>query len=103
MSVAKKTIQSNSTFVKKAIFFKFVVKMTTLEWLRSFRLGGIALFDLITAFAGMIFLAYIIHKVWFPKSDLKMFIFVAVLLTIPVGMVFHWLFGVKTKISFNCL
>lgn len=74
--------------------------MKTLDYLRSFRLGGIALFDLITAFAGMVLLAYILHKVWFPKSNLKMFIFVAILLTIPVGMVFHWLFGVKTKLRF---
>lgn len=74
--------------------------MEILDYLRSFRLGGIALFDLITAFAGMIFLAYVIHKVWFPKSNLKMLIFVAILLTIPVGMIFHWLFGVKTKLHF---
>lgn len=67
--------------------------------LRSHRLFGIALFDLILSMIGMIFLFLLAWKFYFPNLDWKRFIIAAILLTIPVGITFHVLFGINTKLN----
>lgn len=62
---------------------------STLDYLRSFRICEIALFDLILAFAGMIYLSYLLH---FDTT-------LAIALTIPLGIAVHWIFGISTTLN----
>lgn len=73
--------------------------MSTLNYLRSFRILNIAVFDLVTALVGMIILFLFIHNKFFSKLPRDNFIIMAVILTIPVGIFFHVIFGVNTTLN----
>ena len=60
-----------------------------LETVRSYRILGFAIFDLVLAFAGMMLLAY-----W-TKFDMLS----ALLLTLPVGVLVHWAVGSDTPLN----
>lgn len=63
--------------------------MNLLTTLRSPRIGKFAIFDFVTAFAGMYYLApYVGLK---PRTGL--------LLTIPTGLVVHLLLGIETPLT----
>lgn len=64
-------------------------QQSTLDYLRSFRICEIALFDLILAFVGMIYLSYLLH---FDTT-------LAIALTIPLGIAVHWMFGIPTTLN----
>ncbi len=61
---------------------------STIGWLRSFRLGGIALFDLV--------LTWVITA-WLLKKYVGFFM--ALPVGVAIGIVAHWLFGVKTALN----
>jgi uncharacterized membrane protein len=69
----------------------------TLEYLRSFRLFDIALFDLILAIAGMVMAALLVHK--YTDYDKKTLIMIFVALTIPLGIVVHASLGIDTSLN----
>ena len=72
----------------------------TLEELRSYRvLGGIALFDLVFSFIGIICLFIFFRNKWFKNKPLINFVIAGILLTIPIGIVFHVIFGVNTHLN----
>lgn len=65
--------------------------MTLIDKIRSYKIRNFAIFDLVTAFLGM----YILHKVYLYKylslrKTLK--------LTLPVGVLFHYIFGIDTPL-----
>ena len=71
----------------------------SLQDLRSHKIFGLAIFDLVTALIGTIILFIIAWKVHFHKLDWWKFLIAAVILTIPIGIVFHVLFGTNTKLN----
>lgn len=73
----------------------------TLENIRSHKIFGLAIFDLVTAIIGMIIIFLIAWKIHYPKLDWWKFVVAAILLAIPVGIVFHILFGVNTKLNYT--
>lgn len=69
--------------------------------LRSHRLFGIALFDLILAFIGTVIILLIARYKWFPSLSIYNFIIAGILLTIPLGIFFHVIFGVNTQLNYT--
>ena len=59
--------------------------------LRSWRIGGLAIFDIVAAIVGMILIA----------DYLKISKFNAALLAVPIGVVVHALFGIKTTLNYK--
>jgi hypothetical protein len=69
--------------------------------IRKYKIFGLAIFDLVSAILGMISIFIIIRTVRFPKLELWKFIIWAIIVTIPVGIVFHILLGVNTQLNYN--
>jgi hypothetical protein len=65
--------------------------METLEYLRSFRICGIALFDLILSF---------ILTIWI-LSYFGVSAEVAAALTIPIGIISHVIFNTPTRLNYK--
>lgn len=72
-----------------------------IKQLRSYRIFGIAMFDLIVAMLGLITLFLIAWKVHFQNLDWWKFALAGVLLAIPVGIFFHILFGTNTTLNYK--
>lgn len=72
--------------------------MLTLEFLRQFRLGGYAIFDLTVSFLGIALLSPLLSKLF-----LKMRLYVPkinwVFLTLPIGILVHLAFGRMTPMT----
>lgn len=72
----------------------------TIEYLRSFRVGGYAVFDLAASFVGMYILAP-----WLSRFFLKIGVIVPkenwLFLTLPLGILVHLLVGVETLMTKN--
>ena len=69
--------------------------------LRSHRIFGIALFDLILALIGTIIIFLIAKWKWFPHLKAINFVIAAVLLTIPLGIFFHVIIGRDTTLNYK--
>ena len=69
--------------------------------LRSYRIFGIALFDLVASLILFTLLFVYIHKKQFPDLNQATFIIAGLLLTIPFGIIAHVLFGVNTTLNYN--
>lgn len=78
---------------------------TLISKLRQYRWKKIALFDLISSFILMIAIFYFCYlyaqKATNQKLNLSIFMIWAILLTIPTGILFHVLFGVKTQLNYR--
>ena len=68
---------------------------------RSYKIFGLSAFDLIASLIGMIIIFFIAYKIYFHNLDLWKFILAAVILTIPVGILFHVIFGVNTTLNYK--
>jgi hypothetical protein len=72
--------------------------MITLEYLRSFRFAGYALFDLSISFLGIYLLSPLLSKLFLKigfKISRKSWLF----LTLPLGIIAHLLAGSKTQMT----
>lgn len=76
--------------------------MITLEFLRHFRLGGYAIFDLTISFLGVYLLSPILSKM-FLKIGLNVPRHNWLFLTLPIGILVHLLFGRITPMTANIL
>lgn len=65
----------------------------TIKELRRYKIGGLAIFDLVFAIVGMVLLAG-----WLGYKEYRV---QAALLAIPVGIVVHKLLGVKTALNYK--
>ena len=74
--------------------------MISIKGLRSLRIFGIALFDLILSFIGMIILFLILWKLHFPMLNKYRFIISGIILTIPLGIIIHVIFGTNTMLNY---
>ena len=70
----------------------------TLE-IRKHRFYGIAIFDLVSSFIGVIIIFLVVWKWRFQNLNPMIFVIAAILLTIPIGIFFHVIFGVNTTLN----
>ncbi len=76
--------------------------MLTLEFLRHFRFAGYAIFDLTLSFLGIYLLSSYLSKIFLrikiiiPKINW-------IFLTLPLGILFHIIFGTFTPMTLNFL
>lgn len=73
--------------------------MGWIETLRKYRVWGIAVFDLVTALLGMTIIFYFAWKWHFRSLSKWPFLAAALLLTLPVGIFVHVIFGVNTTLN----
>ncbi len=75
-----------------------LLSMNTIDYLRTFRLGGYAIFDFIASFLGMFLVAPLLS--WLCK---KAGIIVPkqnwIILTLPISILVHILFGTMTPLT----
>lgn len=72
----------------------------SLKQLRSYRILNIAMFDVVTSIVFLAFIFIVAQRHYYPKLNWKKFIISATLLAIPIGIVFHILFGVNTQLNY---
>ena len=70
--------------------------MSTITYLRSFRIFGIALFDLIGTILGIL----IGLKVLFPNREVSFYISWTILLMMPLSVISHLIFRVPTQFNY---
>jgi hypothetical protein len=68
--------------------------------IRKYRIFGIALFDLVLSFIGTILLFLLLKKWHFYHLQTFPFVFAAIVLAIPIGIVFHLVFGINTTLNY---
>lgn len=73
----------------------------SIEDLRSHKIFGLAIFDLSMSFIGMIAIFMIAWRVHFRNLDWWKFLIAAILVTIPIGITFHVLFGTNTTLNYR--
>lgn len=67
--------------------------------MKRVRVFGISVFDLLVGIVGMVVVFLIARQIHFKDLSVWPFIIAAVVLTIPLGIIFHVIFGVNTKIN----
>jgi hypothetical protein len=67
--------------------------------LRKYKIFGLAIFDLVVGMIGMVILMLIFWKIRFSNLNPIYFILAGILITIPVGILFHVIFGVNTALN----
>lgn len=72
--------------------------MITLEYLRSFRFAGYAIFDLVVSFLGIYLIAPLLSKL-FLKLRIRISRKSWLLLTLPLSIIIHLLIGTKTQMT----
>lgn len=75
--------------------------MPSLRYLRSFRIQGIAMFDLIAAALGTIILFVVAQRYYFPDLPARNFVLAALVLCVPVGVAAHILTGTDTTLNYH--
>lgn len=70
--------------------------MSLLKTLRTPRIGGIALFDLTTAFIGVFLVLWFL----FPRVDKKKLVAITLVITLPIGIVVHAMFHIPTMLNY---
>lgn len=71
------------------------------EKLRKHKFFGLAIFDLVTSFIGVIILFLIAWKTYFQYLNIWKFIMAAIIVTIPISITFHILFGLNTQLNYT--
>ena len=74
--------------------------MVSVQKLRQYRIAGIAMFDLILAWLGLLLFFLLARSRYFQGLPTRNFILASLLLVIPTGILFHILFGVNTHLSY---
>lgn len=73
----------------------------SLKQLRSHKIFGLAVFDLVTAFIGVIIIFLIFWRVHFKNLDWWKFVLAAIVVTIPLSVTYHIIWGVNTKLNYE--
>jgi hypothetical protein len=71
----------------------------TLE-IRKYKFS-LSIFDIVSAVIGMILLFLVIWKLYFNQLNIWNFIIAAIILSIPVGIVFHVIFGINSTLNYK--
>jgi len=73
----------------------------SIQELRSHKIFGLAVFDLVLSFVGVILIFLLTWRIYFRNLDWWRFVIAAIVVTIPIGIVFHVLFGVNTQLNYQ--
>lgn len=73
--------------------------MVSIEQLRKHRISEIALFDLIGSFILIISILLFFRHKYRNTMPIKNFVIVGFLITIPIGIFFHLIFGINTALN----
>lgn len=73
----------------------------TIEEIRKNKIFGLAIFDLVLGMLGLVMVFILTRQLFFPKLPIQNFIFAAILLTIPLGIVSHVIFGIDTTLNYR--
>lgn len=73
----------------------------SIQKLRQHRIFGIAIFDLSISFIAFIALFLVAWKIHYPYLDWWKFVITAIIITIPISITFHILFGVNTQLNYT--
>lgn len=69
--------------------------------IRSYRIFSIAIFDLVLSMIGMVLIFLIAKQYHFKSLETWRFVFAGIIVAIPVGIVFHIIFGINTQLNYN--
>ena len=72
----------------------------SIQSLRTHRIFGIALFDVISSMIGMTVLFIIFRQIHFKGLSVYPFIVAGILLAIPFGITVHIMFGTNTALNY---
>ncbi len=73
----------------------------TLKQLRTPRIFGIAMFDLIVAMIGLALLFLTARFMFFKDQRWEPFVLAGICLAIPIGIYSHMMFGVNTSLNYR--
>lgn len=73
--------------------------MVSISELRKPRIFGIAIFDLVSSIIGTIIIFVIAWRYHFREKSVLPFILAGILLSVPIGIVFHVIFGTNTTLN----
>ena len=73
----------------------------SIQNLRSHKIFGLAILDLSMSFIGIILLFMIAWNYHFKELHWWKFLIAAIIVTIPLSITFHVLFGVNTKLNYG--
>ena len=73
----------------------------SLKELRSHKFLGMAIFDLVTTIIGTVIIFLICWKVHFSNLEWWKFAIAGAFLAIPIGIVFHVIFGTNTHLNYT--
>jgi hypothetical protein len=73
----------------------------SLQNFRSYKIFGLAIFDLSISFIFMIVIFMVAWRTHFKRLKWWKFLLAAILVTIPIGITFHVLFGVNTQLNYD--
>lgn len=73
----------------------------SIQDLRSYKIFGLSIFDLVISFVFMITLFMIAWGIHYKNLDWWKFLLAAIFVTLPISITFHVLFGVDTKFNYK--
>ena len=73
----------------------------SLQTLRSFKIFGLSIFDIILSIIGIDILFVLARNHFFITLPVKNFIIAGIFLAIPIGITFHILFGKNTTLNYQ--
>jgi predicted membrane protein len=68
---------------------------------RKYKIFGMAIFDLFTAMLGTVLLLLLFKHIHYQNLNNTHFIIAGILLAIPIGIIFHIIFGVNTFLNYK--
>lgn len=68
--------------------------------IRQYRIFNIAIFDLVFSLVGMIIVLFIAKNKYYKNLKTINFVLAAILITIPLGIFFHIIFGINTQLNY---
>jgi ABC-type Fe3+-siderophore transport system permease subunit len=72
-----------------------------IKQLRSHKIFGLAIFDIITSIIGMVIIFILFWKWHFSKLKVGNFILAGILLALPFGIIIHIIFGINTSLNYK--
>jgi hypothetical protein len=68
---------------------------------KNYKIFGLSVFDIVSSMIGLAVIFVIAQQVWFKNLNIWHFILAGIILAIPVGIVFHVIFGVNTTLNYR--
>jgi uncharacterized membrane protein len=73
----------------------------SIKYIRSYKIFGLSVFDLSLSFIFTITIFMLAWKSYYRDLDWSNFLLAGVLLTLPISIIFHVIFGVNTKLNYE--